>query len=79
MNPRSYRQKATSGVISGLWGKHKFHFGTIPNSWFKIDIREVLVPDVALMFPIEEADQHTVEDAVGGNVVWDQKYIKAAA
>jgi hypothetical protein len=31
------------------------------------------------MFPVEAADQHTVEDAVGGNIVWDQKYIKAAA
>jgi hypothetical protein len=38
MNPRSYRQKAASGAISGLWGEHKFHFGTIPDSWFKIDI-----------------------------------------
>jgi hypothetical protein len=77
MNPRSYRQKVATGTVSGVGGEDKFHFGTIPQAWFKIDIQEALQPDVALMYPVDAADQNTVKDAVGGNAVWDQKYMKA--
>ena len=78
MNPMNYRQKVASDTISGLEGEHKFHFDTILDSQFKVDIREVLVPNVALMFPVDVANQKIVKNVVGGNVVWDQKYIKTA-
>jgi hypothetical protein len=30
------------------------------------------------MFPVDVADQNMVKDVVGGNAVWDQKYMKVA-
>jgi hypothetical protein len=56
MNPRSYRQEVATGTISGLGREHKFYFIPIPETWFKVDVRVVLVGDVALMFPIEDAE-----------------------
>jgi hypothetical protein len=76
MNPRSHRQKVAVGSVSSFRGEHKFHGTTIPDSWFKIEMREVLMPKVALMFPNEVAEQEKVKDIVGSNVIWDQKYIK---
>jgi hypothetical protein len=56
MNPRSYRKKVASGTINGVGGEHKFHFETIPQSRFKIDIWEALQSDVVLMFPVDVVD-----------------------
>jgi hypothetical protein len=57
---------------SAAWrGEHKFHFDTILDSWFKVDIWEALVPNVAIMFPIDVANQNTIKDVVGGNAMWD--------
>jgi hypothetical protein len=56
INIESHKQKVASGTISGLGGDHKFHFDTIPNLWFKIDIQEALMPAVALMFSIDVFD-----------------------
>jgi hypothetical protein len=30
------------------------------------------------MYPVDVADQNMVKDVVDGNVVWKQKYMKAA-
>jgi hypothetical protein len=65
------------GAISGFGGEHMFHGSTIPDSWFKVNVREALMPEVALMFPNEAADQE--KDVVSSNAIWDQKYIKAAS
>jgi hypothetical protein len=71
MNPRSHRQKVAVGSVSGFGGEHKFHGTTIPDSWFKIDVREALMHEVALMFPNEVAEQEKVKDVVGSNTIWD--------
>ena len=64
------------GKISGIPGKHKFHFSEIPEMWFKVDVRDVLHPGVALMFPNSEDSQEKVEDCKGTYTIWDQKYLK---
>ena len=72
------RQKVGAGVISGVGGVDKFHFLVIPDNWFKIDIREVLQPNVALMYPKKDANQEKLKDVQGGNAIWDRKYMKLA-
>ena len=56
MNPKSYRQKVATSIIGGFGGEHKFHFIPIPETWSKVDVCVVLVGDVALMFPNEDAE-----------------------
>jgi hypothetical protein len=48
------------GTINSYRGEHKYHSTTIPDSWFKVDVREALMLEVALMFPNEAADQEKV-------------------
>ena len=76
MNPRSVRHKVATATISGLPGQHRYHGEEIPDTWFKVDVREILIPGVPLMYPNERGDQHNIEDTKGGNTVWDQKYLK---
>jgi hypothetical protein len=76
MNPRSTWQKVASGIISDVGGEDKFHFNNIPDSWFKVDIDQVLLPDVALMWENADADQTKVGNVQGSNVVWNHKYLK---
>lgn len=75
MNPRAVRQKVASGAISGLSGQHKFHGSEIPKSWVKVDVRDILQPGCALMFPNSAADMDFVEQAKGSAAIWDTKYI----
>jgi hypothetical protein len=56
MNPRNIKQKVAVGVVSGFGGIDKFHFQTIPESWLKVDVKEVVCPNAALMYPHEPAD-----------------------
>jgi hypothetical protein len=56
VNPRSHRQKVVVGTVSSIGGQQKFHGATIPESWFKIDVREALMPEVPLMFLNEVAE-----------------------
>jgi hypothetical protein len=44
----------------------------------EIDIREALLPETALMYVNEPADQYLVGDIVGIASIWDQRYIKKA-
>jgi hypothetical protein len=78
-NPRSHRRKVAVDSVSGIGGQQKFHGATIPESWFKIDVREALMLEVPLIFPNEVAEQDKVKDAVGSNAIWDQKYMKCAS
>ena len=78
MNPRSSRQKVTSGVISRLGGNDKFHFAIILEMWFKINIKEIFASDVPLMWENAMAKQFKVGDIKGGNAIWDQKFLKLA-
>jgi hypothetical protein len=74
MNPRATRQKVAGGRISGIGGEDKFHFASIPETWFKIDVG----PDIPLMWENESVDQMMVGDIKGSNAVWDQKFLKVA-
>jgi hypothetical protein len=76
MNPRAHRQKLAAAVISGLPGDSTFHFKQIPDSWVKVDVRDILHAGVPLMFPYEEADMTVIEHAKGSAAMWDTKYIK---
>ena len=76
MNPRASRQKVAVGKISGLPGKHKFHFTDIPETWFKVDVSDILQKGVALMFPFDADDQNVMEDVRGTCTLWNQKYLK---
>ena len=76
VNPRAVKQKVAAGRISGIGGVDKFHCMLIPEKWFRVDVRSVLQPRVALMFPKGEADQHVLHDVQGGNIIWDAKYLR---
>jgi hypothetical protein len=76
MNPKWSTQKVATSTISGVGGEAKFHFVDIPDKWFKIDIREALLPETALMYVNEPADQYLVGNIVGTSSIWDQRYIK---
>jgi hypothetical protein len=76
MNPRSIRQKAARGTVSGISGQHRFHFVEIPDGWLKVDVQEALMPNVSLMMENREAEQEKVKDDVGSYVLWNQKYMK---
>jgi hypothetical protein len=79
MNPKRSTQKVVTGTISGVGVEAKFHFVDILDKWFKIDIREALLPETALMYINEPADQYLVGDFVGIASIWDQRYIKKAS
>ena len=76
MNPQVNKQKVAVGKISGLMGKHKFHFTDISEMWFKIDVWKILQKGVALMFPFDADDQNVIDDVRGTSTLWDQKYLK---
>jgi hypothetical protein len=64
MNIRNQIQKVAFGNISGLEEKYKFHFDTILDLWFKIDIQEAFMPDVAFIFSIDVTNQKNVNKKV---------------
>jgi hypothetical protein len=78
MNPRGNRQRAACGTISGMSGEYKFHFKDIPNGFFKVDVREALLPNVALMVPNADAEQEKLKDVVGTSALWLEKCIRPA-
>jgi hypothetical protein len=71
MNPRSIRQKAARGTVSGISGQHRFHFVEIPDGWLKVDVQEALMPNVSLMMENREAEQEKVKDAIGSCILWN--------
>jgi hypothetical protein len=78
INPKNVKQKVAVGIVSGFGRIDKFHFNTIPESWLKVDVKEVVSPNADLMYPNENANQHLLKDVVGGNTVWDEKFIRRA-
>jgi hypothetical protein len=78
MNPQNVKQKVAIGVVSGFGGIDKFHFKTIPDSWLKVDVKEVVYPNAALMYPHKAVDQIVLKDVLGGNSLWEEKYVKRA-
>ena len=78
MNPRSNKQKVASGKISGVGGVDKFHFKTIPEYCYKVDVSSVFLGEVRLPYPHEAGDQWVVDDVVGGCTLWNERNLKAA-
>jgi hypothetical protein len=78
MNPKNLKQKVAVGIVSSFGGIDKFHFNIIPESWLKVDVKDVLSSNAELMYPHELADQSVVGDVVGGNTLWDEKFIRRA-
>ena len=72
------RQKVAARVVTSVGGIDKFHFMLILENWFKIDVREVLQPNVPFMYPKEDADQEKLKDVQGSNAIWNRKYMKLA-
>jgi hypothetical protein len=65
-----------SGIVSGLSGKHKFHFLEILEGWIKIDVKDTLAPNVQLMMENRDTEQEKVKDAIKSLVIWNQKFLK---
>jgi hypothetical protein len=65
MNPQNVKQKVAVGVISSFRGIDKFHFKTIPDSWLKVNVKEVVCPNAAFMYPYEVVDQIVLKDVIG--------------
>jgi hypothetical protein len=78
MNPRSTRQKFVVGVISGIGRQDNFHCNIIRDNWFKIDVGEILAPEVPLMWENASVEQTKVGDVRGSNALWDHKHLKVA-
>ena len=57
MNLHFTKQKLAVGRISGLGGVDMFHCLPIPRSWYRIDVKQVLQPNVPLMFENKDAEQ----------------------
>ena len=78
MNPWNNKQKVASGKISGVGGVDKFHFKTIPEFCYKVDVSAVHLGEVRLPYPHEARDQWVAEDVVGGNTLWNERNLRAA-
>ena len=64
------------GIVSGLPGEHQFHFKDIPKSWLKVDLSEIMLRKVLLLFPNLAADQELIEDVLGTSAMWHGKHVK---
>ena len=77
MNARNKSQKVANGRISGVGGVDKFHFKTIPEFCYKVDVIIAHLGEVCLPYPHEAWDQWVVEDVVGGITLWNERNLKA--
>jgi hypothetical protein len=66
------------GMIDRVPKEHKFHFQETPQGWWKVDMCEVLLEGVALMFPNKVGDQHKSKDAKGSATMWVDRYMKSS-
>lgn len=78
MSPKNKRRKVATGKISGVGGVDKFHFKTIPQFCYKVDVTTAHLGDVKLAYPHEDGDQWVVGDVVGGSTLWNERSLKAA-
>jgi hypothetical protein len=44
----------------------------------KVDVKEVVCPNAALMYPHELADLIVLKDVMGGNAIWEEKFVRRA-
>ena len=78
MNPRNNKQKVASGKISDVGGVDKFHFKTIPEFCYKVDVSAAHLGEVRLPYPHEAGDQWVAGDVVGGSTLWNERNLRAA-
>jgi hypothetical protein len=67
MSVKNNKQKMTTCKISGVGGVDKFHFKTIPDFCYKVDVTTAHIGDVCLTYPHEAGEQWVVQDVVGGS------------
>jgi hypothetical protein len=77
MNLRNNKLKVGSEKISGVGGTDKFHFKTISEFCYKVDVSSVYFGEVRLPYPHEARDQWVVEDVVGGCTLWNERNLGA--
>jgi hypothetical protein len=63
-------KKITIRIINGLWGRDKFHYMPIDESWFRVDIQEVYMFNYPFMHLNEIVDQMILGDVVGTFALW---------
>jgi hypothetical protein len=78
MNPKNSKQRVAVEFVSGFGGIDTFHFRPIPDAWLKVDVKDVTTSIAALMYPNEDADLLQVKHVLGGNTLWDERFIKRA-
>jgi hypothetical protein len=78
MNPKKSKQRVAVGFVSGFGGIDTFYFRPIPDAWLKVDVKEVTTPTVALMYPNEHVEKFQMKHVLGGNTLWDERFIKRA-
>jgi hypothetical protein len=67
-----------SAACAGKGIAGKFHFKTIPQFCYKVDVTTAHLGDVKLAYPHEDGDQWVVGDVVGGSTLWNERSFKAA-
>ena len=72
------KQRVAVGVVSGFRGVDKFYFNIIPDACLKVDVKEVMCPTTTLTYPQSAANRYVLKDALGGNALWKEKYIRRA-
>jgi hypothetical protein len=78
MNPKNSKQMVAVGFVNKFGGIDTFHFRPIPDAWLKVDVKDVTTPNAALIYPNEDVEQHQLKDVLGGNTLWDERFIKRA-
>ena len=63
--------KAASGRVVALGGNGVFHHRVIPPHYVRVHL-QLVVLNVPLMVPVEEADQATLSDALESSVLWSK-------
>ncbi|KAG0555026.1 hypothetical protein KC19_12G137900 [Ceratodon purpureus] len=61
-----------TGQISGLGEGGMFHNRPIPFQHIRVNL-DIVDVNVPLFVPVEEADQYTLEDAIGSCVLWPKE------
>lgn len=76
VNAKSQRMKLALGTVSGISKEHKWHGKDIPKGWFRVDMREILHPNMPLMVENLVMNQVKLVEVVGANVIWDSKNMR---
>lgn len=78
MNMKNSRQRVGSGKVTAIGGGTEvWHGKPIPEGYLRVDVTQIMAPDISLMVPNPAADQWKVKDVLGSNTLWDIKFVRA--